>query len=127
MKVNFTNKSDVRLGFEIECVVVGTHARDGFGNHKKTSKWTDFKKAIQGLNRGVEIGWDGSINCSDYDLPAELRTPPLPPKAAMTLFRGFGNRDYSKKFETIAQYVKRIERLFRLSCGAFSEMRTPNI
>jgi hypothetical protein len=234
MKVNFTNKSDIRLGFEIECVVVGTYTRDGFGNHKKTNKFLQFKKEIQALKRDVQIGYDGSIRCSDYETPVELRTPPLAPKDAMTLLadvfaivnklgytnnscgfhvnissahktkmrnfnpipflssklwdeilskfnrgnnefcrsvntkskkltkiriindlmerskqkyrcvnlrhfgngtakssrvevRGFGNRDYSKKFETISEFVKRIERLFKLSCGAFSEMRTPRI
>ena len=237
MKVNFTNKSDIRLGFEIECVISGTYKRDrdAWGNRVKNMvAWNTFKKAIENLKRGVQIGYDGSINCSDYETPVELRTPPLAPKAAMTLLadvfnivnkfgytnascgfhvnissahktkmrnfnpipflssklwdeilkkfnrnnnefcrsvttkskkltkirilndllersgqkyrcvnllhfgsgtakssrveiRGFGNRDYSKKYETISEYVKRIERLFRLSCGAFSEMRTPNI
>ncbi len=234
MKVNFTNKSDVRLGFEIECIVKGTSRRDVFGNYKATSVWKEFREAIKSLKHPVQVGEDGSINCSYLDRAVELRTPPLSPKDAMMLLsnvfdivnkfgytnnscgfhvnissahkskmrdfnplpflssklwdeilkkfkrsnneycrpvirktnkipkirlvsnmlsrsnekyrcvnlrnfgngtskssrieiRGFGNADYSKKFETISEFVKRIERLFRLSCSTFSEMRTPNV
>ena len=48
-------------------------------------------------------------------------------KSSRIEIRGFGNRDYSKKYETISEYIKRIERLFKLSCGAFSKMRIPNV
>ena len=229
MKVNFTNKSDVRLGFEVECIITTNKNFDG--DARKTVKWNEFKKAIRALERDVQIGYDGSIECNWKDAPVELRTPPLAPKDAMTLLadvfdivnefghtnsscgfhvnissshkakmknfnpipflssklwseilkkfnrgnnefcrpiigsdkiskmtmarrliqnsnekyrcvnlsnfgngtakrsrveiRGFGNKDYSKKYEIISEFVKRIERLFRLSCGAFSEMKTP--
>jgi len=233
MKVKFTN-NDIRLGFEIECVVLDTKARDAFGYAKPTGKWNTFKKAIYDLKSRVGISDDGSINCRSIDTSVELRTPPLPPKDAMKLLenifnivnkygltnnscgfhvnissahkmkmrrfnpipflssklwneilkefnrgnnefcrpiitksrklakvsiinnlmdrseekyrcvnlrhfgngmrkgsrvevRGFGNKDYSKKLETIAEYIKRIERLFKLSYGVFSEVKTPNV
>lgn len=31
--------------------------------------------------------------------------------------RGFGNKNYSKKFTTISVFIKRIEKLFNLSCN----------
>jgi len=235
-KTIFTNKTDVRLGFEIECVILNTKTRIGYwGPSKGTIAWSKFRSAIYDLKRGVMIGFDGSINCRSVDSPVELRTPPLPPKDAMNLLinifdivnkfgltnkscgfhvnissahkkkmidfnpvpflssklwneilnkfdrkrngfcrpiittkgkklpkiriindllerssekyrcvnllhfgngiskssrieiRGFGNNNYSKKFDTISEFIKRIERLFKLSCSSFSEMRTPNI
>ena len=196
--------------------------------------WNNFNKEIKNLKQNVQVGYDGSINCSSFEAAVELRTPPLPPKDAVILLscvfaivnsfgytnsscgfhvnissahkkkmrnfnpipflssklwneilnkfnrgnnefcrpvlsksqkiskihiindmldrsgqkyrcvnlchfgngtakhsrveiRGIGNRDYSKKFKIISEYIKRIERLFKLSCGAFSEMRTPNV
>ncbi len=41
--------------------------------------------------------------------------------------RGIGNADYSKKFDLIAEYIKRIEKLFRLSCDSFSKLKVPNV
>ena len=38
-------------------------------------------------------------------------------KSSRIEIRGFGNRDYTKKFDVIALFVKRIERLFNLSCN----------
>ena len=236
MKVTFTNKSDIRLGFEIECVVLNTQTAynyNGYNSYTGTEVWNKFRKAIFDLKSGVIIGDDGSIDCRSFDKAVELRTPPLPPRDALKLLeniftivnkygttnkscgfhvnissahktkmkrfnpipflssklwneilkkfnrgnneycrpiirsskiskvamaksliefssekyrcvnlshfgsgtskssrieiRGFGNKDYSKKFETISEYIKRIERLFKLSYGAFSEMRTPDV
>jgi hypothetical protein len=240
-KVNFSNKSDIRFGFEIECVIKDTAVLRNLQDNpswsflilKKTSKLTQFKNELKKLSHPVIYGYDGSIECNDNDTTAELKTPPLPPKDAMILLkqvfdivnkygytnsscgfhvnissshktkmknfnpipflssklwneilrkfnrgnnefcrpiirsnkiskmtmarrlienadekyrcvnlknfgngmtsrsrveiRGFGNVNYSKKYDTISEFVKRIERLFRLSCGAFSEMKTPRI
>ena len=240
-KVNFSNKSDIRLGFEIECVIKDTAVRRNLHDNpswsfwKKTNKLTQFKNELKELAHPVIYGYDGSIECDDNDTAAELRTPPLPPKDAMLLLkqvfdivnkygytnsscgfhvnissahkskmrdfnplpflssklwneilsefkrgtneycrhvirnskkhmskirllnallerseqkyrcvnlrnfgngqgkrsrveiRGFGNKDYSNKYDTIAEYVKRIERLFKLCCSTFSEQRVPNV
>ncbi len=216
-KAIFTNKTDVRLGFEVECVI----KRRGF---------REFCTKLRALHPKMVLGQDYSIRTwgcgfSEYDgRTAELKTPPLPPKDAMTLLkkvfdlvnehgatnstcgfhvnissarkskmknfnpipflssklwdeilrkfkrennrycvsvlklkdrrpsrvrifkrmaasfankywavnlsnymddkptsrveiRAFGNRHYTRKFDLIASYIKRIERLFNLSCG----------
>ena len=226
-KINWTNKTDVRLGFEIECIIYGGQTYRKFCEVMRET----FNK----LKCRVEIGSDGSINLQDIaglPRPVELRTPPLPPKKAMEVLkacfdivnrfgltnascglhvnissahrskmrnfnplpflssklwdeilrkfsrrsnnfcrpvltvnrrrasnylafraftnacddkyrcvtlcnfgtgmtpssrvevRGFGNKDYTHKYDTIAEFVKRIERLFKLSCGNFPLTRT---
>lgn len=100
-KNKFTDKSNIRLGFEVECVIdmprmpananndtiPGYAARvHYFENNRKRN--VEFRKEIFALKKRIQIGHDGSINrlgfCS-YALTAELRTPPLPPKSAMEL------------------------------------------
>ena len=212
-KINWTNNTDVRLGFEVECII------------RKGSNYTQFENAIRPLREKLSIGDDGSITHGvDYN-PIEIRTRPLPPKDAIILLkvifdivnkygltntscgfhvnissahrtkmrkfnpipflssnlwneilrkfargnniycrpvltmerrrisqvsvfkslggaindkykcvtlcnfgsgldkssrveiRGFGNKDYTQKFDTIVGFVKRIERLFKLSCN----------
>ena len=219
-KINWTNNTDVRLGFEVECAVVASRHRQ-------------FYKKLRELNGQVSVGYDGSIRVRDtLDRVAEIRTVPLPPKDALALLkkvfdivneygytnqscglhvnissarrskmrnfnplpflssklwneilrkfkrasngycksvvtnrdrhlskvdrlfnlssaldnkyrcvnltnfargtrkssrvevRGFGNTDYTKKFDTIEVYVKRIEKLFKLSCGNIPLTRT---
>jgi hypothetical protein len=39
--------------------------------------------------------------------------------------RGMGNKDYTTKFDKVAHYVGRIERLFKYSCGAKLEIKVP--
>jgi len=78
----FTDDSDIRLGFEVECYVRG-------------HKWAEFERIIRAM--GVQIGDDGSIEppyCDgwvtyDYEPynTAELRTRPLPPRSAMSLLK----------------------------------------
>ena len=86
MKAIFTNKTDVRLGFEVECVVCGTSVTNPHSfNRRHTSVFPEFKKSIIGLKSDINIGYDGSINCRNMDTPVELQTPPLPPKDAMKL------------------------------------------
>jgi len=232
------------LGFEIECVIVKAFTQVGeysFStgrtvNSRFSTNWKNFLKELGVLNEKIIVGYDGSINCDDYDRAVELKTSPLPPKDAMILLkklldivnkygftnrscgfhvnissahaakmkkfnplpflssriwdeileefnrsgntycypillknrtknftgvermnqllqrskekyrcvtlrnfgitvskrsrievRGFGNHDYSKKFDKIAAYIKRIERLFDLCCSTFSEIRTPKV
>ena len=38
-------------------------------------------------------------------------------KSSRIEIRRFGNKDYTKRFITISVFVKRIEKLFNLSCG----------
>ena len=221
-KINWTNNTDTRLGFEVECIIPGHNYRR-------------FCDAIRILRKDLSVGSDGSINTSSFGQfakPVEIRTNPLPPKTAMVMLkavfdivnkygvtnascgfhvnissahrtkmrnfnpipflssslwneilrkfsrrsnnycrtvltvnrrriskvaafnalhqavhdkyrcvtlcnfgnglskssrievRGFGNKDYTQKFDTIAGFVKRIERLFRLSCGNLPFTRT---
>ena len=75
MKVNFTNKSDIRLGYEIECCI--RNSDNMIINH-------NFRKKI--LNLKVQIGNDDSIRPERVsDISVELRTPPLPPKDSIVL------------------------------------------
>jgi hypothetical protein len=68
----FTNKTDIRLGFEIECIV-------------KEGCRGKLCNEIRALKKGITIGDDGSLEPDDdYDgTTAEIRTKPLPPKDAM--------------------------------------------
>lgn len=72
MKKNiFTNNSDIRLGFEVECVIYNEGV-------------TKFYAAIRNLNKGVSTGSDGSISYNgDTSRAVEIRTKPLPPAEAM--------------------------------------------
>ena len=80
-KLIFTNKSDVRLGFEIECLIRGSD--DYYGHNYRNVN--DFKKAIRDLNKNVQLGYDGSIIGSGT--PFEIRTMPLPPKDSIILLK----------------------------------------
>ena len=72
-KVVFTNNSDIRLGFEVECRI-----------RTINSTFEQFCKEIYGLKQGINVGTDGSITGCGYSYRStELRTKPLPPKAAM--------------------------------------------
>lgn len=83
-KINWTDKSDIRLGFEVECVICGG------------SNWTKFNNEIRPLRNKLSTGSDGSINTGSYarylynghdgePKGVEIRTDPLPPKSAMEL------------------------------------------
>jgi len=80
-KINWTNNTDVRLGFEVECVL-------------RNSFYRAFCKKVHGLHPKMDIGQDWSID--DYGCgfgenvvgrTAEVKTPPLPPKDAMNLLK----------------------------------------
>jgi hypothetical protein len=79
-KINWTNNTDIRLGFEIECVI----KRDGY---------RAFCKKLRVLHPKMVLGQDWSIRTygcgfwGDFGQPAELKTPPLPPKDAMDLLK----------------------------------------
>lgn len=92
----FTNKSDIRWGFEVECVIPNGYRtprrRWGFSNADNSSlnppfsaAGTEFNKAIKALSNQIRIGKDSSIKCNEYDRPVEIKTPPLPPLDAMIL------------------------------------------
>jgi len=78
IKPSFTDKSDIRLGFEVECVIYG-------------DAYQQFCSAIHRLRSRTEIGSDGSIRWQAHNRNGvaargvELRTPPLPPKQSMEL------------------------------------------
>jgi hypothetical protein len=74
-KIIWTNNTDVRLGFEVECIV-----RHG-------SFHTQFNEAMRPLRSKLSIGSDGSIQCGNYEHPLEIRTKPLPPKEALELLK----------------------------------------
>jgi hypothetical protein len=77
-KVNWTNNTDVRLGFEIECVL-----------HNRC--YRTFCRRVRALHPKMIIGQDWSINtvgCGYYDgHTCEVKTPPLPPKDAINLLK----------------------------------------
>lgn len=83
MKHIFPNKSDIRLGFEVECCI-------------RAQGITKFYRAIRELNMGVTTGSDGSINTTMNCRPVEIRTKPLPPGAAMECL--------NKVFDIVNQY-----------------------
>ena len=90
-KINWTDKTDIRLGFEVECVIRGG------------SEWRKFCDAVRPLRRVLSTGSDGSINTrgvpgggqrdiygnyngnGNYPRGVEIRTVPLPTKSAMEL------------------------------------------
>jgi hypothetical protein len=226
-KINWTNNTDIRLGFEVECII-----RGGYHYRKFCEA---IRETFNKLKCHIEIGSDGSINCEGLasdSRPVEIRTSPLPPKKSMEVLkavfdivnkygltnascglhvnissahrskmrnfnplpflssklwdeilrkfsrksnnycrpiltvnrrraskylafqalsnacgdkyrcvtlcnfgnglskssrvevRGFGNKNYTQKYDVIAEFVKRIERLFKLSCGNFPLTRT---
>ena len=70
-KIEFTNETDVRLGFEVECVI--------------RSRRRLIRK-LREIQRGITVGHDGSINThgfNDNHTTAEIRTKPEPPKDAI--------------------------------------------
>jgi len=76
-KTNWTNNTDIRLGFEVECVI-----RNGF--------YRAFCKKVHALHPKMDIGYDYSINgegCNFEYRTSEVRTPPLPPKDSMDLLK----------------------------------------
>lgn len=92
--LGFKNNTDIRLGFEVECVITKAYSTPRpqwrfIGNDNPTpvpsEKWRKFQAEIKALPHPVKNGEDGSIKCGDFDKPVELRTPPLPPKDAMIL------------------------------------------
>ena len=83
----FTNKTDIRLGFEVECVISGVK---GDRNVERNPNFGKFQREIYALKKGVTIGDDGSINTYGYGSctrSAEIRTRPLPPKDAMEVLK----------------------------------------
>ena len=91
-KINWTNNTDVRLGFEVECALL---------NYKN---YRIFRKKVHALHKKMQIGNDWSVNtvgCGRkyvadgggdgyYDndgRTCEVKTPPLPPKDAMNLLK----------------------------------------
>lgn len=82
-KTNWTNNTDIRLGFEVECVI----RRDGYRN---------FCRSVHALHPRMSIGQDWSIRTygcgfggpyGDGARTAEVQTPPLPSKDAMILLK----------------------------------------
>lgn len=91
-KSSFTN-SDIRLGFEVECVITKAFAKPRsrwiFSNEPVAPVFTEtfrqFQAEVRALPHLVRITEDSSINCGDFDKPVEMKTIPLPPKDAMIL------------------------------------------
>ena len=80
MKVKFTNDTDARLGFEIECLIYG-NIDDRIVSGRN---YNNFVRKIRNLKKGNEVGVDFSVTASrpgDYE--CELRTKPMKPKDAM--------------------------------------------
>lgn len=87
----FTNDTDIRLGFEIECVI-RSYRRNG--NWGINVNWTKFCTAIRDLKKNITIGSDCSIRTDAFGSNAkavEVRTRPLPPKDAMELLKAIFN------------------------------------
>lgn len=89
MKHVFSNDSDIRLGFEVECCI-------------RSNGITKFYQAIRDLKMDVQTGSDGSINNQMNCRPIEIRTKPLPPGDAMECLKKvfdivnkYGNTNYS--------------------------------
>lgn len=88
-RVFFTNDTDIRLGFEVECVIRGNR-----GGNWPSPNWTKFCKEIYDLKKNVVIGDDCSINRGSFGSnarTAEVRTAPLPPKNAMRVLKAIFN------------------------------------
>ena len=77
-KINWTNNTDVRLGFEVECVL-------------RYRCYKTFCKRVHALHPKMQLGQDWSINTvgceNDEGRTCEVKTPPLPPKDAMNLLK----------------------------------------
>ncbi len=99
-KIIFTNNSDIRLGFELECVITSARIyNQRRGGYTRSSKWRRFCYTIHNIQKGINIGEDGSINtynAGGFARGVELRTLPLPPKDAMILLE--------KLFEVINEF-----------------------
>lgn len=78
-KINWTNDTDVRLGFEVECVL---------RNYKC---YRNFRRKVSALHPKMRMGQDWSVNtvgCCGFDArTCEVKTPPLTPKDAMNLLK----------------------------------------
>lgn len=82
----FTDNSNIRLGFEVECYIKDKHE-------------DAFRSEISAFNKSVAFDNDTSIELPDsyckWDSDAgktfELQTPVLPPKSAMKLLSGIFN------------------------------------
>ena len=77
-KINWTNNTDVRLGFEVECVL-----------HRRC--YRTFCRRARALHPKMRLGQDWSINTFGCGIEGgytcEVKTPPLPPKDAMNLLK----------------------------------------
>lgn len=86
-KAIFTNNTDVRLGFEVECVL-------------KRRGYREFYGKLRQLHPKMVVGQDYSIRTYGWNewhvRTAELKTPPLPPKDAMDLLK--------KVFDLVNEY-----------------------
>jgi hypothetical protein len=83
----FTNDTDIRLGFEVECIIRSTSNN---GNWCVNTNWTKFCQKIRDLKKGITIGDDCSLNRGGFGSnarTAEVRTKPLPPKDAMGVLK----------------------------------------
>lgn len=94
-KVKFTNNSNIRLGFEIECVIdmptlPAWHAGVDVLYQRNRKRYLTFHKEICSLHSKMLIGRDGSINVRGFcvhAMTAEIKTPPLKPKDSMELLQ----------------------------------------
>lgn len=84
-RLEFTNDTDIRLGFEIECIIKNAYVSTNCGGTQTGPIWRQFKRAIYNLKCGINIGDDRSIHvdCADA-CSVELRTKPMAPQDAMT-------------------------------------------
>lgn len=83
----FTNDTDIRLGFEVECIIRSTSNN---GNWCVNTNWTKFCQKIRDLKKGITIGNDCSLRSNGFGSnarTAEVRTKPLPPKDAMEVLK----------------------------------------
>ena len=68
----FTDKTNIRLGFEVECFVKERHSEE-------------FTEEVKSIHRNIIFDNDGSVDPpmdGDYE-SYELQTPVLPPGTAM--------------------------------------------
>lgn len=84
-KLTFTNRTDILLGFEVECIIFGRH-------------WNTFHKFLERHSKYVYSDTDGSIEWFDSDFDdydcvehncrgVEIKTRPLRSKHAMELLQ----------------------------------------
>lgn len=110
-KNKFTDKSNIRLGFEVECVIDmpllpntvnhTTYDDTHMAEYRRMNRTRllKFRGEIFALNKKMKIGADRSINKRGFGWfaeTAELKTPPLPPKSAMELLE--------RVFEVVNKY-----------------------